>query len=267
LEEAAGEENGLRGKPLCASLAGFSLHAAQFAPAHDREALERLLRYGLRAPFAQERLSQRPDGKVLYKLRRPWPNAQGNTHLVLEPLDFLRRLAALISFPYAHQVRYHGVFANRSAWRRLLPSPPPRVFAGMEAGTVAPGEAGSAAVLAPASAAAAVEGTTVTTRSPRRVPWAQLLRRVLQVDALRCPRCSSLIETVPMTVLALITDLEVVGRILNHLGLPACAPPLSPARQKSEPLGFELGEEDSEAGRGTEETEAQYGAGAIRPPP
>jgi hypothetical protein len=90
-------------------------------PAHDREALERLLRYGLRAPFAQERLSLRPDGKVVYELRRPWPHAQGATHLVLEPLDFLRRLAALITFPHSHQTRRHGVFANCSGLRRLLP--------------------------------------------------------------------------------------------------------------------------------------------------
>jgi hypothetical protein len=67
------EEEGLRGKLLCASVAGFSLHAAQSVPAHDREALERLCRYGLRAPFSQERLSRRPDGKVVYKLRSRLP--------------------------------------------------------------------------------------------------------------------------------------------------------------------------------------------------
>jgi hypothetical protein len=50
---AGREEDGLRGKPLCASVAGFSLHAAQCVPAHDREALERLCRYGLRPPFSQ----------------------------------------------------------------------------------------------------------------------------------------------------------------------------------------------------------------------
>ena len=59
-------------------------------------------------------------------MRRPWPNAQGATHLVLDPLDFLRRLAALVSLPYSHQVRYHGVFANRSRLRRYLPPPPLR---------------------------------------------------------------------------------------------------------------------------------------------
>ena len=73
-------------------MAGFSLHAAQSVAAHDREALERLCRYGLRAPFSQERLSRRLDGKVVYTLRRPWPHAGGATHLILEPLDFLRHL-------------------------------------------------------------------------------------------------------------------------------------------------------------------------------
>jgi hypothetical protein len=68
--EAGRDEDGLQGKPLCAAVAGLSLHAAQCVQAHDREALERLLRYGLRAPFSQERLSRRPDGKVVYRLRR-----------------------------------------------------------------------------------------------------------------------------------------------------------------------------------------------------
>jgi len=45
VEAWAGEEDGLWGKPLCASVAGFSLHATQCVQAHDREALERLLRF------------------------------------------------------------------------------------------------------------------------------------------------------------------------------------------------------------------------------
>ena len=100
MEGEEGDAESLRGKPLCASVEGFSLHAAQAVLAWDREALERLLRYGMRAPFSQERLRRGLDGKVVYQLRRPWPNEHGATHLILEPLDFLRRLAALISFPY-----------------------------------------------------------------------------------------------------------------------------------------------------------------------
>jgi len=101
--------------PLCAKVAGFSLHAARVVDASDRAGLERLCRYGLRAPFSQERLRLREDGRVVYQLRRPWPNAAGATCLVLEPLELLRRLAALVPAPYTNLVRYPCVC--------LLPSP------------------------------------------------------------------------------------------------------------------------------------------------
>ncbi len=222
------ETLGPQGKTLCASVAGFSLHAAQFVPAQDREALERLCRYGLRAPFSQERLSLRPDGMVVYRPRRPWPNAQGSTYLILEPLDFLRRLAALISYPYSHQVRYHGLFANRSRFRKLLPAPPITRDAGcahgygdevaeIRKGEGLPcGEDPSDSHLRDDASPDSPQGSP----SRRRLVWAQLLRRLLHIDALACPRCSTTSESVPMVVLAFLTDPEVVGRILRHLDLP-----------------------------------------------
>ena len=44
-------------RPLCAQRNGFSLHANLDVHKKDRKKLERLLRYGLRPPFAQKRLS------------------------------------------------------------------------------------------------------------------------------------------------------------------------------------------------------------------
>ncbi|MBU1948896.1 MAG: hypothetical protein KJ927_09310, partial [Candidatus Eisenbacteria bacterium] len=79
----------------------------------------------------------------------------------------------------------------------------------------------------------------------RRVPWAQLLRRLLHVDALACPRCSTPAQTVPMVVLAFLTDPVVVGKILRHLGLNDVPPALSPARPSDPPMGFLL-EADTE---------------------
>jgi hypothetical protein len=110
---------------LCANVEGFCLHAARTVAAADRIGLERLCRYGLRAPFSHQRLSLLPDGRVLYRLRRPWPTPAGISELVLDPVKFLRRLCALIPRPYANMVRYHGVFANRSRDRARLPPPPP----------------------------------------------------------------------------------------------------------------------------------------------
>ena len=262
-EPAGSEEEGLQGKPLCASVAGFSLHAAQSVPAFDRDGLERLCRYGLRAPFSQERLSRLPDGKVAYKLRRPWPNAHGATHLVLEPLDFLRRLAALVSFPYSHQVRRHGLFSGRSRFRKLLPPPPPPR---------------DPLTLAPAVESVAAGGVVGLSRgadresspgSRRRIPWAQLLLRLFHLDALACPKCSSRAERVPMAVLAFLTDPAVVQKILRHLGLATADPAVAKARSTAPPLGFELPDRDPVAegapcpdGVGLEE-DGEF----VRPPP
>ncbi len=202
-------------KPLCARVAGFSLHAAQAVSAGDREGLERLCRYGLRPPFAQERLSLRPDGRVAYRLRRPWPHPLGTSWLLLEPLDFLRRLAALIPAPYTHMIRYHGIFANHSRLRPHLPTPP-----ALRCSAAGTGEA-------------AGEESESTSPSPRRrapLRWAQLLRRVFSIDALRCPRCSA-----PMVILAFLSDPPVVSKILRHLRLPTAPPPLAAPRDLWEP--------------------------------
>ena len=64
---------GTNNKPLCAKVDGFTLHAARVVEAHDREGLEQLCRYGLRAPFALDRFSLDPDGRVRYQLAKPWP--------------------------------------------------------------------------------------------------------------------------------------------------------------------------------------------------
>jgi hypothetical protein len=66
-------------------------------------------------------------------------------------------------------------------------------------------------------------------RPPRKIlKWNELLRRVFAIDVLVCSRCGG-----PMTVLAFLTDPEVVEKILLHLGLPTEPKPLAPAR----PLG------------------------------
>ena len=208
-------------KPLCARVAGFSLHAAQSVAAEDRRALERLCRYGLRPAFAQDRLSVREDGRVLYHLRRPWPHSQGPTCLVLEPLDFLRRLAALIPAPYAHMVRYHGCFANHARARAWLPAPPPSPVPQAQAQTTPAAVPGGGADSA--ASAAQPEDSSPAHRTP--LSWAQLLHRVFFMNALKCPRCSA-----AMVILAFLSDPPVVARILRHLQLPTAPPPLAPAR-------------------------------------
>jgi len=217
-------------KPLCRRINGFSLHAARVVEPDDRAGLERLARYCLRAPYSLDRLSLTPDGMVRYKLYRPWPTPAGRTEILLEPIAFMRRLAALLPGPYVNMIRYYGVFACRSKCRARLPLPPVKADA-------APADAGTDPGATPAPATATATGVQDTVngkdpaapastpatrgRRPRYLSWACLLKRVLDVAALSCPRCHG-----PMVVLAFITDPVVVEKILKHLELPTAPPPL-----------------------------------------
>jgi len=59
-------------KPLCASLDGFTLHAATRAGAMDSVGREALCKYVLRPPIAQERVTHGPDGLVRITLKKPF---------------------------------------------------------------------------------------------------------------------------------------------------------------------------------------------------
>jgi hypothetical protein len=93
-----GDDAGTRRKRRAAliqtELGVFSIHAATSAAAGDRDGLERLLRYGGRPPLSHKRLSITAAGKVCYRQRLPYHT--GQTDVVLEPVAFLRRLAALV---------------------------------------------------------------------------------------------------------------------------------------------------------------------------
>ena len=78
-------------KPLCASLDGFTLHAATRAGALDPAGREALLRYVLRPPAAQERVEQRPDRLVRIALMKAY--ADGTIAVEMDPLSLLCRLA------------------------------------------------------------------------------------------------------------------------------------------------------------------------------
>ena len=113
------------------------------------------------------------------------------------------------------------------------------------------------------------EAGPVPSSSRRRLPCAQLLRRVLSVDALSCPRCSNREQTVPVVVLAFLSDPYVVGKILRHLGLPPMPPALAAARPSGWVLGFGLAEEGAGSGGGEDAGGGDCRASGIptRPPP
>jgi hypothetical protein len=97
--------------PYQARHRGFDLHAGVCVPADQRDRLERIARYTLRPPVAQDRLQWTEHGQVRLELRRPWSN--GTTHLLFDPVELLERLAALTPRPRVNLVLYHGVLGAR----------------------------------------------------------------------------------------------------------------------------------------------------------
>ena len=111
-----------RGK-LCADVEGFSLHAGVLIPDYCRDKLEQLCRYAARPPVVHARMSLTDGGKVLYKLKKKFRD--GSTLVVLDPLDLIARLAALVPRPRVHLVNYFGVLAPAASYRdRIVPPPP-----------------------------------------------------------------------------------------------------------------------------------------------
>jgi hypothetical protein len=101
--------------PCHAQAGGFDLHAAIVTHAGQRDRLERLCRYALRPPLAEDRLKVDGEGAVWLTLRHRW--SDGTTHLKFEPLELLERLAVLTPRPRINLVLYYGVLAPRARWR------------------------------------------------------------------------------------------------------------------------------------------------------
>jgi hypothetical protein len=128
ISEAADEDAGERVLARLASRSsaahnGFDLHAGVRIAQGDYEGRERLFRYGLRPCLALERLSLLPDGRVAYRVKAP--RSSRATHRIMQPIEFLARLCALIPPPRYPLVRYHGVLApNHPRRRQVIPRPP-----------------------------------------------------------------------------------------------------------------------------------------------
>ncbi len=189
---------------LCANAEGFSLHAGVRCEANDRQGIEQLCRYITRPAISNERLAINRDGNVVLKLKTPWRN--GTTHIVLTPMEFMQRLAALVPRPRLHLIRFHGVLAPNAKLRsRVVPVPPQKETAG--------------------------EGDCEHAHSkPARLRWAQLLKRVFDIDVERCA-CGGKLKLV-----AVIEEPAVIEKILKHIGLDPQPPPIAPARKRADLL-------------------------------
>ena len=96
---------------------GFSLHAAMRWRADQRRELEHLCRYITRPAIANERLKRNRAGQVVLQLKSAFKD--GTTHVVMSPMEFMERLAALLPRPRLHLIRStgSGQAAFMACWR------------------------------------------------------------------------------------------------------------------------------------------------------
>jgi hypothetical protein len=166
---------------------GFSAHNRVTLSPGDGAGLERLARYLLRAPLSLERLEV--DGAIVRYRHKRSRRSGGEAY---DAPDFLARLLMHIPAPRLHLVRYYGHYANAARARRRKM---------VEEATTPEGTESTRGDAIPSSAE----------RRRLRRGWAQLIRRVYEIDPLLCP-CG---ET--MRVLSFLTDPTVVRKILRHL--------------------------------------------------
>jgi hypothetical protein len=101
--------------------------------------------------------------------------------VVLEPLDFIARLAALVPRPRLNLTRFHGVFApNFKHRQRIVPRRPHRTIDADKP-------------LAPMS-------------------WMQRLKRVFAIDIETCPDCGG-----KLRVISCVEDPPLIAKILGHI--------------------------------------------------
>ena len=216
-------------------MSGLTLHAAVRVEAHDRKRLEQLCRYITRPALSDERVQLNAAGQVELKLKTPWrdglagrarpvagPFARhkqstglfvsglSTTHLVMRPLEFMQRLAALVPRPRLHLIRFHGVLAPNARLRPLVVPQKPEVQERAAEVAVAGG----------------CDVQTVQSR-PHRVSWARLPKRVFDINVERCPNCGA----GELKIIAAILERPVIEKILSHLGLDPQPPPRGRVRE------------------------------------
>ena len=185
---------------------GFNVHSR--VRARTKAEAERIGKYMVRPVLALERLSfLEREGRVGYR--------HGPDGAELERMDYLELIARVTShIPDKGQVmvRYYGLYANahRGKVRKAGRVP---VVLGMLEGELP------------------------------RVPskgWAEMIRKVYEVDPMICPRCGG-----RMTVVAFLTEYAVVDRIIRHLKLTFVAEKPPPAHV-FEPVALTAAEESGE---------------------
>jgi hypothetical protein len=175
---------------------GFNVHSR--VRARTKREAERVGKYMIRPLLSLERLSlDEREGRVGYRYGKDRGEAE-----TMDYLEFIARVTSHIPDKGQVTVRYYGLYAK--AHRGKLRK------AGLAAAPL-----------------------LIIEQELRPIPskgWAEMIRKVYEVDPMLCPRCGATME-----VIAFLTDYAVVDRIISHLKLTFVAdrpPPPQTAYQE-----------------------------------
>jgi hypothetical protein len=173
---------------------GFSVHNRVFVHPREGREFETLVRYMMRPPVSLARLHFTPgSNEVAYAPKAGHDGSEPAEAERIDAMEFLARILVQIPDPRRHLVRYYGVYSNASRGKRRNNASPAE-----------PSSVGEAPEIP-----AMPDGPY---RAALRRRWAELIRRVYEVDPLVCPRCGG-----EMRVIGFITQPSLIDRILDHL--------------------------------------------------
>jgi hypothetical protein len=182
---------------------GFDVDAHVTVSAGARASLEQLVRYILRPPLKETRLTIHTTSVEL-TLKTPW--SDGTTQILLTHDRFIDRLVTLVPPPRVNTLLYGGLFAANARLR-------PLAVAYQRPGVI------------PRKRTRPANPT-----KPRNTVWAELMRHSFGLDVLACPHCGGRMRHV-----ATVLDHASIQRILRHQGLDTPEP-----RARSSPLATDL---------------------------
>jgi hypothetical protein len=145
----------------------------------------------------------------------------------------MEKLAALVSTPRAHLVRFHGLLGPAASWRAFVVP-----HATDEAPPDSPDVTTASSVGNPADRCEAQAPSDPPQQRGARLrknyTWSELMKRVFAADVLACTHCGGRLR-----ILTTIRAPEVSEKILSHLGIPSRPPPLAPPVLQELPFPFE----------------------------
>jgi hypothetical protein len=173
---------------------GFHVDHSVRLEADDACGILQLARYSARAPISLERLQYdaRKHQVTLHSDKREGPTA--GTHL-FPALEFLAMLLTHVPNVHERLVREYGAYSTRrrARWR--------------QAGILS--ETRPLAAISPAAGDHLPDWPALRAMRQR---WAELLKRIYEIDPLRCGRCGG-----EMRIVSFILNTNVIAAILRHL--------------------------------------------------